>query len=275
MAEKSFEQLVKTEDSALAFFKRLCWENYRRFCVRCHSYQFYRITGNRYRCKRCGYTFHDYSGRWINKCKIGSRSWLMIVKTFEMEHSARQISKRVALSYPTALKAVEVLRLAIIANSTDAEHWLDHVDFHPEGTEKNQQSETMSAVYGIIDQLGKVKIDILEGFTLETELNLKPKMLRRSSIYFTDAYPPYAALVFHDHAYAHRWVKGDDADPEPEVAGKSDFWRYAKTKIARYRGISNQKLPQYLKELEFRYNHPKRQVFDLLCRYLVSFVPKG
>lgn len=275
MEEKSFEQIVKTEQSALAYLKKLCWENYRRYCVRCHSYQFYRIAGNRYRCKRCGYTFHDFSGRWINKCRIGSRNWLMIIRLFELEFSARFISKRTAQSYPTGLKALEILRLAIIANSSDAKPWLNYVYFRSIESKAKQKPQTINAVFGILEQHGNAKIDILEGFMAEKVPELKPKMLRRSLIYYTDEYPPYETLVFHDHTNAPHWDIGDDSNQAYKINRDSDFWRFAKTNISRYRGISKAKLPHYLKELEFRYNHRNQQTFELLSSYIVSFIPKG
>jgi transposase len=59
---KSFESHVRAENTARRYFVNLCWKNYRRFCIRCNNYQIYRIVGKRFRCKRCGYTFHDFTG---------------------------------------------------------------------------------------------------------------------------------------------------------------------------------------------------------------------
>ena len=75
-----------------------------------------RILGKRYRCKRCGYTFHDFSGRWINRLRISYKSWLWIIKFFEVELSSRRTAQQVGLSYPTVLKAITILHLAILAN---------------------------------------------------------------------------------------------------------------------------------------------------------------
>lgn len=275
MEEKPFERLVKTEHSALAFLKKHCWENYRRYCARCRSYQFYRISGNRYRCKRCGYTFHDFSGRWISKCRIGPRNWLIIIRFFGKGVSASLISKRIAQSYPTVLKALEVLRLAIIANSSDAKTWLDYLYFRPNEPDAKIKPQIAGTVFGILEQMGKVRIDILEGFMLEVLRDLNPKMLRRSLIYYTEEYDPYDALVFHDHTNASLWNNSDDSNRVYKVNGGYGFWSYVKSNISRYRGISKEKFPFYLKELEFRYNHRDRQIFELLCNYLVSFIPKS
>jgi transposase len=96
---KSFEHLVRTENTAKRFLTNLCWKNYRRFRIRCNSYHVYRIVGKRFRCKRCKYTFHDFTGRWINKVRIRSKDWLWLIKLFELELSARKISQQIDLSY--------------------------------------------------------------------------------------------------------------------------------------------------------------------------------
>lgn len=274
MNDQPFEALVKSDQSATSFLKKLCWENHRRFCIRCRSNQFYRIAGEKYRCRQCGYTFHDFSGRWINKCRISPRNWLMIIRLFERECSAQHISEEVSLSYPTVLKALEVIRLSIIANSADSENWLGYVYFRPEESTTGKKYQEIISIFGIIEQHGTVKIDIIKGFTLKMILNLNPKMLRRSSIYYTDECLPYGALVFHDHVDALQLAGNDNSNLKYKFNEDSDFWPFAKTQIAKHRGISRKKFPLYLKELEFRYNNRGDPLFFLLCQYVVSFIPE-
>jgi len=113
----SFESLIKQENAARLFLIKSCWKNYRRFCIRCKGYKIYRIVGKRYRCKRCGYTFHDFTGRWINELRITPKQWLWVIKLFELELSTKKIPEQINLSYPTVLKAVHMIRLAILANN--------------------------------------------------------------------------------------------------------------------------------------------------------------
>jgi transposase len=116
----TFESLCKTENKARLYFKKYCWKNSHIFCIACRSYKIYRIADKRYRCKRCGYKFHDFTDRWINKVKISYKKWLWIIKLFELEVSARKIAQQVQLSYPTVLKAVTIIRIALVATSKDA-----------------------------------------------------------------------------------------------------------------------------------------------------------
>lgn len=113
MKIESFEFITKSENRARLFFKKECWKNGLVFCTRCRSRKIYRITGKKYRCKKCHYTFHDFSNRWINELRISFKKWLWIIKFFEVELSARKIAQQVGLSYPTILRAVTILRLAL------------------------------------------------------------------------------------------------------------------------------------------------------------------
>jgi len=121
---KAFELIVNTENRARRYLRKFCWKNGHVFCSRCRSYKVYRIRNKKFRCKNCGYTFHDFSGRWLNKVKISSRTWLWILKLFELEVSARKISQQVGISYPTALKAVTAIRKSIVAHTPEADDLL-------------------------------------------------------------------------------------------------------------------------------------------------------
>jgi transposase len=82
------------------------------------------LSGKRYRCSKCKYTFTDFTGRLINKLRIFYKKWLWILRLFELEISAMRIAQQVELSYPTVLKAVHLIRITIIAADKGAEDLL-------------------------------------------------------------------------------------------------------------------------------------------------------
>ncbi|HDH53519.1 MAG TPA: hypothetical protein ENH24_03430, partial [Nitrospirae bacterium] len=58
------------------------------------------------------------------------------------------------------------------------------------------------------------------------------------------------------------------------INGLEGFWGYAKERIMKFHGVSKEKFPLYLKEMEFRYNNRKKDIFPLLVENLCSIVPK-
>ena len=276
----SFETLFRSQHRARLFFVKACWKNYRRFCIRCHGYKIYRITGKRFRCKRCGYTFHDFSGRWINNLRIAPKHWLWIIKCFELELSARKIASQIGLSYPTVLKAVTLIRLAIVAHSRDAEELLtgeielDEAYFG--GRRKGKRGRgafNKVPVFGILERNGTVAVTAVTDVSAETLLNHTVKMVRRGSIVYTDKFRSYDALMFCGYKHMRIDHTKRFSNGKVYINGLEGFWSYAKERLIKHHGVSKQKFPLYLKEMEFRYNNRHRNIFTLLVQYLCDLVP--
>lgn len=276
----SFATLIRHENTARLFLVKSCWKNYRRFCIRCRCYNIYRIAGKRYRCKRCGYTFHDFSGRWINRLRISCKQWLWIIKLFELELSARKISQQVDLSYPTVLKAVNVIRMAILAhygNNQDllkGEVELDESYFG--GKRKGKRGRgafNKVPVFGILERNGIVKVEPVNDVKAETLLNLTVKTVRRGSIVYTDKFRSYDSLMFCGYRHLKVDHKKRFASGKVYINGLEGFWSYAKERLIKYHGVSKENFPLYLKEMEFRYNYRHKSIFNQLVKFLVNLVP--
>jgi transposase len=148
-----------------------------------------------YRCRRCSYDFHDFSSRWLNLLRISFQEWLWIIKFFELEMSARKIAQQVGLSYPTVLKAVTVIRMAILANNNFSDDFLsgevelDEAYFggHRKG-KRGRGAASKVPVFGILERNGRVKVEVVKNVTAETLLQETVKTVRRGSICYTDKY---------------------------------------------------------------------------------------
>ena len=57
------------------------------------------------------------------------------------------------------------------------------------------------------------------------------------------------------------------------INGLEGFWSYAKERLIKHHGVSKQKFPLYLKEMEFRYNNRNTEIFYELAQYLANLVP--
>lgn len=55
----------------------------------------------------------------------------------------------------------------------------------------------------------------------------------------------------------------------PHLGGIEDFWGFAKSRLAKSRGMSRQTFYLHLKECEFRFNYRREEVCEILlesCR---------
>ena len=280
MDVKAFENALRTENRARLYFRKRCWKNGRIFCTRCQSKTVYRITGKRYRCKRCRYTFHDFTGRWINKVRIAYKTWLWVLKLFELEVSARQVAQQTRLSYPTALKAYDMLRYAIIDTAEDAQELLSgEIELDESyfgGRRKGKRGRGAGhkvPVFGILERNGVVKVSVVKNVTAAALLNMTIKTVRRGSIVYTDKFRSYDSLMFC--GYRHMRVDHGKrfANGKVYINGLEGFWSYAKERLIKFHGVSQNKFPLYLKEMEFRYNNRQHDdLFELLTQKLCHLV---
>ncbi len=277
----AYERLVKTENAARKYLLGFCFENHQRFCPRCKGKKLYRLADDRRRCSSCRYTFHDFSGRWINQGNLTAGQWLRLIKLFELELSVRKIAQQLRLSYNAAYKAINTIRAAILAHSTDGDVFLrgevEVDESYFGGKRKGKRGRGAAGkvpVFGILEREGRVFVEVLPSTRAKDVLALTVKKVRRGSIVYTDKYRSYDALMFC--GYRHLRVDHGKYFSRGRVYinGLEGFWSYAKERIMKYHGVSPQRFPYYLKELEFRYNHRKEDLFPLITKYLCNLVPK-
>ncbi len=185
----TYERLVKTENAARKYLLGFCFENHQRFCPRCKGKKLYRLADDRRRCSSCRYTFHDFSGRWINQGNLTAGQWLRLIKLFELELSIRKIAQQLRLSYNTAYKAVHTIRAAILAQSTDGDASLSgevEVDESYFGGKRKGKRGRGAAgkvpVSGILEREGRVFVEVLPTTRAKDVLALTVKKVRRGSI---------------------------------------------------------------------------------------------
>ena len=120
MELSTYYKIISSESKANKYLSKKCLKNGHRICPRCNNRKLYKLTTGKRRCSKCKYTFHDFSGRWVNYGRLSSVQWLSLLKLFELEQSVRKIAEQMNLAYNTAYKAIETIRYAIIAHAEDA-----------------------------------------------------------------------------------------------------------------------------------------------------------
>jgi transposase len=270
-----FYRRIQTERKARQYWRQLVWRNGRKSCTRCHSYRIYQTVGQRYRCKRCRYTFGDWTGRWLGQLKITATQRLWVLKLFELEVSARRLSHEVGLSYPTALKAGHVLRQAIVAHAAPAllqgEVEMDEAYFGGRRTGKRGRGAAGKVpVFGILERRGKAQVEAVTDVTAQRLLDLALKKVRRGSIVYTDKFKSYDSLMCCGYRHLRIDHRKVFATGKVYINGVEGFWSYAKERLIKFHGVSTRYFPLYLKEMEFRYNHRGQSLFDLLAQLVTK-----
>ncbi|WP_319542464.1 transposase [uncultured Pseudodesulfovibrio sp.] len=114
-------------------------------------------------------------------------------------------------------------------------------------------------VYGILRRDDIVFIDLVPGFQAETlfhfHMNFHLKLIRTGNLVYTDRYKDYDTLIFcGNDSLPYDVIRRYDEPPHIDAV-QDEFWDYAQSRIKKFRGISCQRFPLYMKELEFRFNN--------------------
>ena len=241
---KAYYKLVYSEKVARKYLTKKCLKNGHRFCPRCNQRKLYKLRDERRRCSRCKYTFHDFSGRWINHGRLTCIQWLSLIKLFELELSVRKMSEQMALSYNMVYNAVQIIRYSILAHAEDAHDLFDgEIELDKSyfgGRRKGKRGRDAAGkvpVFGILERNGQVRVTAVPNVTAETLINLTVKTVRRGSIVYTDKTKSYDSLMF----CGYRHLKIDHGKlfsfGKVYINGLEGFWSWAKERLIKHHGV--------------------------------------
>ena len=261
-------------------FKSRCWERSFVVCLRCKTRNVFEISKNKYRCgnKGCNYTFHDFSGRWVNKIKkLNLLQWGRLLRLFSDNAplTALWVKRIVKISYPTAVKALTIIRQAIAQQSPDWEIVNSHI--------KSKSKEIL--VFGVAEKRNAVYTVALKDLTPKFILSSGMKIYQSNNIFFTERFDKYDYLLFYINK-THSVIPKNAIHSSKNIK-KSKFREFLLEKLNKYFGVSNIKFPLYLKELEFKFNrknpHEETNIlafsregghWPIRRKYLFSYITK-
>jgi transposase len=129
-----------------------------------------------------------------------------------------------------------------------------------------------SVVFGLLERDGRVFTKVVENVSAATLMEHIVARTRKGSVYFTDSFKGYQSLrrygkhhtVCHSKSLVDRRTKN-------HINGIEGFWSFAKHILYNYRGVSKYHFPMYLKEIEFRFNHRRDNLFKLFLRLYFGY----
>jgi transposase-like protein len=207
--------------------------------------------------------------------------------------SARLIAQETGLQRQRILRALAVLRQRMCAEVPAVFRGTVEVDETYLGGEwKNRRASAKplprgratvkTPVFGILCRQGQVWAQIVPDVSPRTLQALIRRRVRRGSVVCSDAWHAYTGLA--TTGYVHRCVDHrrryvGPGPHRPHINGLEGFWGYVKRRLAAKGGIRRNRLPLYLAEYVWRYNHRHlsvdQQVHQLMQLLTHHRVTKG
>jgi len=230
-------------------------------CIFCNRYGLYKLADKRVKCKHCK---KKYS---LNQLKLD----LEILYYFYLELSARKTAKELNVNYRLIHRKFMRFRKKIAeycnqeARKLNGELELDESYFG--GKRKGNRgrgAHNKAIAFGILERNGTVHTVIVENVSKETLMKEIENKTQKGSVFYTDGWKSYASLEQYGKHNIIRHDKDEFAKEKNHINGIEGFWSFAKERFHKYHGIKKNNYPFYLKEMEFRFNHRNRNVFNLL-----------
>ncbi len=254
-------------------------------CPRCLEPRHYPLRDGRRRCPSCGYTYHLFTGRFVNKVRLTPGDWLLLLAAFWEGRSVKETAGALGIKYDTAHKAYAAVRLSLLCDALGdeaASRLLDGagelVGFCPNLENEGEQAlchGCRSYVFGLdFCEDGRAVLALAPGLaareTLASPLARKPWGM----MVYTARFQNFESLIFSCCRKGREMYLRETCDYAFAMERPGGFVAAAEPWMARYRAISPETYPLYLAEMLFRYNNGRNEAVPLLASRLCRFVPK-
>ncbi len=193
---------------------------------------------------------------------------------FALGLSCNQITEETGLDRKRVLRALTCLRRAVLLEPPEVFAGTIEVDETYVGGQRRNQRKPQRAVpskhgrgtsktpvFGILCREGKVWAEVVPNIQAETLLPLITRQVRPGSTVCSDTLVSYTGVAAK--GYVHRLVDHHATYSDgrgTHINGLEGFWGYLKRSLASRGGIRREKLPLFLGEFVWRYNHRKQPI---------------
>ena len=117
-------------------------------------------------------------------------------------------------------------------------------------------------VFGVLKRDGNVYVEVVKNCSREQLMPIiQGKILEGSTVY-TDGWKAYDGLILNGYDHYRVFHSANEfARGKNHVNGIESFWSFAKRRLAKFNGLTDDKFILHLKESEFRFNHRHKDLF--------------
>lgn len=253
-------------------------------CKKCGKKSFWKIRRNHLKCKHC----RSEISRKFGQLNTPRNTWKMIIYWFMLEQSSNCIQEQTNISKYFVLKALMILRQQMLIDTSKIFSGIVEADeTYLGGQWKNKRKSVKNKlgiskrgrgtfkqpVFGILCRRGKVWAKIVDDVEAKTLQPLIQRQVKKGSTICSDSWKGYTGIA--TKGYVHRLVRHDKQEYSDfkghHINGLEGFWGYLKRKLQAKGGIRKSRLPLYLGEYVWRYNHRHLNVKEQ-TKYLLNLV---
>ena len=216
--------------------------------------------------------------RYSFRSRISEAKFRHLVKLFSVDLDATQIAALTGLNRNTVNRYLRGIRVRIAEyceaqSPFSGEIEVDESYFGPRRVKgrRGRGAFGKTAVFGVFKRNGHVYTEIVPDCRKATLQAIIRGRVELGSVIYSDGWRGYNGLVDVGYGKHLRVDHGNDefVRGRTHINGIEGFWGYAKSRLTRFRGMSKQTFYLHLKESEFRFNHRRQDLYQVmlkLCR---------
>ena len=254
-----------------------------RSCPRCQHGKSWSVRRGKRRCAACRYEWRPGA----LPLRLTRTEWRRLLRWFVLGHSAEVIAQEAGLERRRVLRALSLVRQAMAKEVPPAFSGVVEVDeTYVGGAWRNKRrgeramgtkrgrGTSKQAVFGILCRGGEVWAEVVPNVEAKTLLPLLSQRVELGSVVCSDTFASYTGVAAG--GYVHRLVDHSQTFSDlrgGHVNGLEGFWGYLKRRLAAKGGIRRERLPLYLAEYVWRYDHrqlSRREQVQRLLKLLQS-----
>lgn len=234
-------------------------------CPRCGHAKHWSVRRERRRCAACRYEWRPAT----LPLRLTAAEWRRLLRWFLLGHSAAVVAQEARLERKRVLRALSLVRQvmardvpAIFSGTVEIDEtylggaWRNKRRSERAHGTKRGRGTTKQAVFGILARGGQVWAQVVPKVAAKTLLPLLRGRGEPGTVVCSDTFTSYTGIAAG--GYVHRLVDHSQRFSDGQGAhinGLEGFWGYLKRRLAAKGGIRPERLPLYLAEYVWRYNH--------------------
>lgn len=217
------------------------------------------------------------TNKYAKRSKISEAKFRQMVKLFAIDLDASQVAAVTGLNRNTVNRYLMAIRKRIAEfcqrqSPVAGEVEVDESYFGPRRVKglRGRGASSKTIVFGLFKRKGRVYTEIVPDCSRATLQAVIRGRISLESVIHSDGWRGYNGLVDLGYMKHFRVSHGDNefANERSHINGIESFWGYAKTRLARFRGLKKDCFHLHLKECEFRFNHRGEDIYQVLLKIL-------
>ena len=212
----------------------------------------------------------------MRKSRLSQSKQERLIEHFISGSTARTAASLVGVNRNTAAYYFHRLRQLICQAVEDAAPVFGEIEVDESyfgGRRKGKRGRGAAGkvpVFGILKRGGRVYTKVIPDIQSTTLMQIMEQKIVPDSIVYTDSLQSYNVLDVSDFHHVRINHSNLFAEGRNHINGIENFWNQAKRHLRRFNGIPREHFGLFLKECEWRFNHPDPKTQLTMLKQLVK-----